>query len=228
MAMFLRPTAVANHSDSSAQVTADPYAATPVPRKALLWLTAGFAITLLFPIIYTIEGMFWPGYSPLRETISSLAFGPTGAVQKLNFALCGVGILVMAFAWRQILAGGVCATWYPIIRVVEGAALIAIGIFSLDPLHTAFMIVILQAMTLGLFVIARRFWGRPAWRGWAAFSIVCGLWPMVVMPLFGIALSGHGALSGYAGLFERLATNADTVWSLVLVVRLWTRRSVGI
>lgn len=228
MSMSMRQTATANQPESSAHAKSDPYAATPVPRKALLWLTAGFGMTLLFPIIYTIEGAIWPGYSPLRETISSLAFGPTGAIQKLNFALCGVGVLVMAFAWRQILVGGVCATWYPIIRVVEGAALIAIGTFSVDPLHTACMIVIVQAMTLDLFVIARRFWKRAAWRGWAAFSIACGLWPMVVMPLFGIALGGHGALSGYAGLFERLATNADTVWTLVLVARLWTRRSVGL
>jgi hypothetical protein len=217
-----------NQSNSSVHSKADPYAATPVPRGALLWLTAGFGVTLLFPIIYTIEGVIWPGYSPLRETISSLAFGPTGRIQQLNFALCGVGILVMAVAWHQILAGGVCATWYPSMRVAEGVGLIAIGIFSLDPLHTAFMILIVQAMTLGLFVIARRFWKRPAWRGWAAYSIACGLWPMVVMPFFGVALSGHGPLSGYAGLFERLATNADTVWSLVLVARLWTRRSVGI
>jgi hypothetical protein len=191
-------------------------------------LTIGFAVTLLFPLIYTIEGATRPGYSPLRDTISSLAFGPTGWAQKLNFALCGIGILVMAFAWRQILAGGVCATWYPLIRGIEGLGLIAIGIFSVDPLHTAFMIVILDAMTLGLFVIARRFWKRPLWRGWVTFSLACGLWPMVVMPLFGIALGSHGALSGYAGLFERLATNADTLWSLALIVRLWGRRSIGI
>jgi hypothetical protein len=191
-------------------------------------LTIGFAVTLLFPIIYTIEGAIRPGYDPLRDTISSLAFGPTGQIQQLDFALCGIGILVMAFAWRKILAGGVCATWYPIIRGIEGLGLIAIAIFSVDPLHTAFMIMILTAMSLGLFVIARRFWKRQQWHGWATFSVACGLWPMVVMPFFGIALGSHGALSGYAGLFERLATNADTLWSLALVVRLWGRRSIGL
>jgi hypothetical protein len=191
-------------------------------------LTIGFAGTLLFPLIYTIEGATRPGYEAMRDTISSLSFGPTGWMQQLNFALCGVSVLVMAFAWRQIFAGGVCATWYPIMRGFEGLGLIAIAIFTLDPWHTAFMIVILNAMSLGLFVITRRFWKRPLWRGWAAFSVACGLWPMVVMPFFGIALGSHGALSGYAGLFERLATNADTLWSLALVVRLWGRRSIAI
>ena len=61
-----------------------------------------------------------------------------------------------------------------------------------------------------------------------AFTVACGLVPMVVMPFFGIALNPHSALSGYAGLFERLATNADTLWSLVLLVRLWKLPSIGI
>jgi len=51
---------------------------------------------------------------------------------------------------------------------------------------------------------------------------------MVVVPFFGVALNPHSAFSAYAGLFERLATNADTIWSLVLLARLWTRRSIGI
>jgi hypothetical protein len=203
-------------------------AAAPFPQTFRLWLTIGLAGTLLFPIIYTIEGATRPGYDPLRQTISSLSLGPGGWIQQLNFALCGVSVLWMAFVWRKILAGGVCATWYPIMRGVEGLGLIAIAIFTRDPLHTAFMIAIVDAMSLGLFVIARRFWRNPSWRGWVAFSVACGLWPRLLMPLFGVALNPHSVLAGYAGLIERLATNADTAWSLMLVSYLWARRSPGI
>ena len=218
----------AQQSAASVRATDDPLAATPVPRTLLVWLTVGVAGTLLFPFIYLIEGATRPGYDAWRQTISSLSFGPTGWVQQLNFALCGVSVLWLAFVWRRILAGGVCATWYPLLRGIEGLGLVAIALITLDPLHTACLIVIVNAMTFGLFVIARRFWGRPLWRGWVAFSVACGLLPMVVMPFFGIALNPHSALSGYAGLFERLATNADTLWSIVLLVRLWTYRSIGI
>src|SRR5205814_1283484 len=83
--------------------------------------------------------------------------------------------------WRKILAGGVCATWYPIIRSIEGLGLIAIAIFTQDPLHTAFLIVIVNAMCLGLFIISRRFWRNPDFRGWTTFSVACGLWPMIVI-----------------------------------------------
>ncbi len=121
-----------------------------------------------------------------------------------------------------------CATWYPIVRGIEGFGLIAIAIFTLNPLHTVFNVVIVNAMSLGLFVIARRFWKRPLWRGWVTFSLACAFLPWVIYPFFFAALNSHGALSAYTGLFERLATNADTLWSLVLLVRLWTRRSIGI
>jgi hypothetical protein len=139
-----------------------------------------------------------------------------------------VSVLWLAVVWRKVLAGGVCATWYPLLRGIEGVGLIAIGIFTRDPLHTAFMIVIVQAMTFGLLVIARRFWGNPSWRGWMAFSVACALLPLVIMPLFGVGLNPHSALAGYDGLFERLATNADTIWAVALVVRLWVRRPLGL
>ncbi len=200
----------------------------PLSRSLLILLTCGVAGTALFPIIYVLEGATRPGYDAWRQTISALTLGPGGWIQQLDFALCGVSVLWMAFVWRKILAGGVCATWYPIIRGIEGLGLIAIAIITQDPLHTVFLVVIVNAMCFGLFVIARRFWKQPLWRGWATFSVACGLWPMVVMPLFGVALNTHGVLSGYAGLFERLATNADTIWSLVLVALLWVRRPIGV
>ena len=228
MAPFPRRAADASQPVPTLRDTADPLTARPVSRTLLLWLTVGTAGTLLFPLIYLIEGVTRPGYDPWRQTISALSFGPTGWVQQLNFALCGVSVLISAYAWRRILAGGVCARWYPALRAVEGLALVAIAAVTLDPWHTVLLIAIVSSMTVALFVIARRFWRRTLWRGWVAFSILMGLWPMAIMPLFGMALAPHSALSGYAGLFERLATSADTIWSIAIVTRLWTRRSVGI
>lgn len=196
----------------------------PVPRRLLVWLSIGVAGTVLFPIIYLIEGVTRPGYSAWQQTISALSLGSGGWMQQLNFALCGVSVLWLAYVWRQILKGGICATWYPIIRDIEGLGLIAIAIFTRDPLHTAFLIVIVNAMCIDLFVIARRFWGNPDFRGWTAFSIACGLWPMIFMSFFGMGLNPHSIFSGYAGLFERLATNADTIWGVLLLIPLWAGR----
>src|SRR5215469_10202453 len=245
---FIRPGLPASQPASSRGGISGSSVAGPVPRRLLLWLTYGAAGTLLFPIIYVILGATRPGYDAWRQSISSLSLGPGGWTQQLNFVLCGVSVLWMAFVWRKILAGGVCVTWYPLIRGVEGLALVAIGIFSTDPgygyppgtptgsghstlggtLHLIFTSLVVNAMCLGLFVIARRFWKNPGWRGWTAFSVICGLLPFVFMPFFIIGQNNQTAFSGYAGLFERLATNADTLWTVVLVVRLWVRRSVGL
>jgi lipid-A-disaccharide synthase-like uncharacterized protein len=213
-----------NQSATSRGTAADPALAVPVPRRLLLWLTIGVVGTVLFPIIYLIEGATRPGFDAWQQTISALSLGPGGWIQQLNFALCGVSVLWLAYVWRKILAGGVCATWYPIIRGIEGLGLIAIAIFTQDPLHTAFLIVIVNAMCLGLFIIARRFWRNQDFRGWTTFSVACGLWPMIVMPIYGVALNTHSVLHGYAGLFERLATNADTIWGVVLLIPLWAGR----
>lgn len=216
----------ANQSSSSVPVTADSPAAAPVPGKFLLWLTFGVAGTVLFAIIYLIEGVTRPGYNAWQQTISSLSFGPTGWIQQANFIMCGVSVIWLAFVWRQILKGGACARWYPILHGIEGLGLIALGIFKEDPFHTVSMVVCVVAMCASLLVMARRFWGDPQWRGWVAFSVACGLWPNLVMPLFGVALDPHSALSGYTGLIERLATSPDILWGVVVLIPLWAGRNL--
>lgn len=192
-----------------------------VPRPLLFRLTVGVGGVLLFPAIYLIEGITRPGYNAWQQTISSLSFGADGWMQRANFVLCGLSVLWLALVWRQILQGGVCARWYPILRSIEGCGLIALGIFTQDPFHTVSMVVTLSAMSVGLVVIARRFWGDPQWRGWAVFSVVCGLWPNLVMPFFAIAMTPHTALNAYAGLIERVATSPDIVWTVVVLIPLW-------
>ena len=234
----------ANQPAPSGDVAAGPAPAIPVPRRLLWWLTCGVAGTVLFPIIYLIEGVTRPGYNAWQQAISALSLGPGGWIQQANFALCGVSVLWSAFVWRKILKGGICATWYPLVRCIEGVGLIAIAIFSQDPgygyppgtpagpgastlggtLHLTFTILIVQAMCLGLFVIAWRFWKTPDFRGWTLFSVACGLLPMVFMPFFVLAQNTHSAFAGYAGLFERLATNADAIWGAVLLIPLWAGR----
>ncbi len=236
----------ANQSASSRGVAADSAPAVPVPRRLLLWLTYGVAGTLLFPLIYLIEGVTRPGYNAWQHSISSLSLGPGGWIQQANFIMCGASIIWLAFVWRHILRGGVCAIWYPIVRGIEGVALILVGFFSTDPgygyppgmpggpgtstpggtLHLVFTILVVNAMCLGLFVIAIRFWRNPDFRGWAIFSLACGLLPMIFMPFFVIAQNTHSVFTGYAGLFERLATNADTIWGVVLLIPLWAGRKL--
>jgi hypothetical protein len=145
----------------------------------------------------------------------------------------------MAFAWRKVLKGSVYAIVYPIIRGIEGLALIMVGFFSQDPtsgyppgaalttptlhgqIHIIGAYVIVGAMACGLFAIAWRFARDPRWRGWVTYSVISGLLVLVFMAFFGAGQNPQNMFAGYAGLFERLATNIEPIWEIVLLTRLW-------
>lgn len=123
----------AQQLDPSERVLSDLHTPPSVPRVLLLWLTFGLAGAVLFTIIYLIEGAIRPGYDAWQQAISALSLGPGGWIQQVNFVVFGVCTLGMAFAWRKVLTGSVYALVYPIIRGIEGLALIMVGFFSQDP-----------------------------------------------------------------------------------------------
>jgi hypothetical protein len=79
------------------------------------------------------EGGGFSCYDAWQQAISTLSLGPGGWIQRADFVLLGVMTVGVAVVWRRILAGGVCATWYPVMRGIEGFSLVMIGFFSTDP-----------------------------------------------------------------------------------------------
>ncbi|HEX9414399.1 MAG TPA: DUF998 domain-containing protein, partial [Ktedonobacterales bacterium] len=207
-----------------------------VPTKLLLWLTCGTIGSVLFTTTYLIEGATRPDYNAWQQAISALSLGPGGWVQQVNFVVFGVITIWTAFAWRQFLIGGVGATWYPILRGLEGLALIVDGFFSQDPaygyppgavlvpptphgvIHVLFDFVSIIAIALSFLVLARRLAREPGWRGWATYGVINAILTIVLISIYG-ALNGQH--SQIAGLFERLATSVATIFGLVFFTRLW-------
>jgi uncharacterized protein DUF998 len=215
---------------------------TPVPQKLLLWLSFGTVGSVLFLTTYLIEGVTRPGYNAWQQAISALSLGPGGWVQQVNFVVFGVIVVFTAFAWRKFLKGGVGATWYPIVRGLEGLGLIVDGFFSQDPspnyppgvgtiaptlhaeIHLVFAFVSITAIAVGLFILAWRFAREPHWRGWATYSVITGFLTIVFITIYG-ALSGQN--SEIAGLFERLSTGVGTLWGILFFIRLWAGIGFG-
>lgn len=206
--------------------------------RALLWaLVGGTAGSILFLTTYLIEGATRPDYNAWQQAVSALSLGPGGWVQQVNFVVFGLITIVIAFVWRRVLKGGVGATWYPIMRGLEGLGLIVDGFFSQDPapgypkgavltaptlhgeIHLIFAFVCITSMAIGFFVLARRFAQEPAWHGWATYSVITGILTIVLIAIFGAASAQH---SGMAGLLERLATSGVSLpFGLLLLARLW-------
>ncbi len=209
--------------------------AKPLPRSLLILLTCGTVGGLLYTTMYLIEGVTRPDFDAWQQTISVLSLGPGGWVQQVDFVFLGLVTLALAFVWRQILKGGVGATWYPIMRCLEGLGLIGAGFFSVDPapgypkgailtstlhgtIHTICALVVITSIAVGYFVLARRFAQEPRWgRGWAVYSVICGL-----LTLFLFAIFLNEPDSAIAGLIERLATSGvSRPFDLIVLVRLW-------
>lgn len=201
-----------------------------------LWLIACGAIGgLLFAVVYLVEGVTRPGYNGWQQAISALSLGPGGWMQQVNFVVFGLLALASAFGWRMALTPGAGATWYPILKGITGVGLIVDGFFSQDPavgypvgavvgaptthgiIHSLFAIVTITALALSCFVLARRFFTEPRWRGWALYAVLTGLLTMALIAVFG-AMSGHADQP--AGLFERIATGINTILSLLIFARL--------
>jgi len=100
-----------------------------------------------------------------------------------QFRPFGALVLSSVVGWRRLLAGGVGALLYPLLRAIEGVALVIDGIFSQDPdggyppgavlgsrslhgeIHLTFAFVAITAIALSWFVLARRLSVESEWRG---------------------------------------------------------------
>jgi hypothetical protein len=214
----------------------------PVPTRLLLWLSCGSIASVLFAVTYLIEGATRPDYNAMQQAISALSLGPGGWVQQVNFVAFGVVGIWTSFAWRQLLKGGVGATWVPIFRFVEALGLIVDGFFSQDPafgypkgavlgpatlhgtIHSVAAWFAITAIALNFFFLAPRLAREPRWRGWAIWTVISGILVIVFVTIFGILTLQHSEI---AGLFERLSTSVGTVWGILFLIRLWTGTGFG-
>lgn len=180
-------------------------------------LAGGAAAPVLFVGAFLAQGAVRPGYAPLRDTISALMNGDAGWGQRLNFAVFGILVIGFAAGLRIALVPGIGAIWVPRLKALEGLCLMAAGIFP-DPVHTA---VTVGSFTLALItyvILARRFWTGGRRGGWVAYSIATGLLSVTCLALFGALGAGHGP--GPAGLFEKLATAVNGLYTLILALTL--------
>jgi hypothetical protein len=204
----------------------------------LIWLlvASGAVGGLVFTAAYTLEGATRPGYAWLAQPISALSLGPGGWVQRANFVLFGLLMVVSAVGWRRLLAAGRGAIAFPALRAQAGLGLILDGVFSQDPsggyppsartahsiagqVHTAFSALAIGSLAASWFALARRLKAEPGWRAWAPAATLTGVLSLVFIAAFGAA----GAHGGVAGLFERLAGGLDSLLGLALVVALLVR-----
>lgn len=192
---------------------------------------AGAAAAIAFVLVAAVDGRTRPGYRPARHPVSALALGTRGWLQTANFLVCGAGVTAGAAA----LAG----TSWPLAAsiAVIGLALIASGIFPMDPmrgyppgtpdttparysrrhrLHDAAGAVVFLAIPVAGTIAAL----TPAVGPLRPYSAVSAAASLVLFGVFGQAWERD---SPRAGLWQRLAILVGWTWLAVIFVGVGAR-----
>jgi hypothetical protein len=210
------------------------------PLALRLLLACGAIGPLLFIVVFLIEGATRPNYSAWHHFVSSLSQGEQGWMQITNFLICGILVLFFAIGLRRVLHPGKGSTWGPILLGIFGLCLIGAGLFVTDPLlgyppgapstptfhgvlHELLSLVAFASLIAACFVLARRFAGDPAWRGWAFYSIATGILVAVFFIMTDVVASLNP--NGPAGLIQRISIIIGWGWIALLAFRLMSKKS---
>ncbi|HEX5905580.1 MAG TPA: DUF998 domain-containing protein [Propionibacteriaceae bacterium] len=204
-------------------------------RQRLL-LGGGSAILIAFVVTFLVEGAIRPGYSPWRHAVSQLSLGPLGWVNTVAILPTGLALLAVAAGLRGALVTGTGSTWAPRLIGVTGVGFLLAGAFPIAPgldyppdtpaqqtvsglIHGLAITVAFGCLSATCFVMARRFAGEPAERGWSRYSTVSGVLVatgyLATSVLTG--LDQAGVLAGApAGLLQRVTILAGFGWIVLL------------
>ncbi|WP_432993567.1 DUF998 domain-containing protein [Dactylosporangium sp. CA-233914] len=216
-------------------------AATPArpPHRPNRLLRAGLLAGPLFVAALLVEQAFRDGYDPMRHPVSSLALGPTGWTQIVNFLVAGVLCLAFAVGLRRALRPGPGAAAAPLLLAVWAVGLLGAGVFSTDPvggypagtplapapptwhgrLHdVAFSLPGFVALIAAMFVLAYAY-ARRRTRIWSAYSALSGIATLTLFTLTTIGFAQVGPFAATAGLLQRLTVTVGWLWLALIAAR---------
>lgn len=215
-------------------------------RRTPLRLLFGAAVTGLAAFVGTflVEGAVRPGYRPWRHAVSQLSLGPFGWVNTIAILLAAGGLLAFGAGLGRALPTGTGSTWGPRLLGVAGTCFVLLAVFPDDPglgyppatpaqqslhglAHGLAGTIAFGSLSAACFVLARRFAGDPAWRGWARYSTVTGV-AVAAGYLATAVVTGMDqadALSNApGGLLQRGMIIAGFAWSILVAARLLRQR----
>jgi hypothetical membrane protein len=193
-----------------------------------LFAICGIISPIVFGILTIIAGLITPNYDHLVNFVSELgAIGaPNAIIQRINFLLVGILIMVFAFGLHRGIAKRKGSFIGPLLVAIFGLSAVLSGIFSADliqpgsfsdNMHMLSSAIGSTAAIIGFFVISDRLEKDPLWKSFRYFSILIAVVAIVV------SVVGNGVLGalGYPGLSQRLYMAVLFLWIEVMAVHLF-------
>jgi len=189
---------------------------------------AGLIAPIWFTLLVIVQG-FQDGYSHVAMPISALTAWPAGWVQRFNF--CVTGILMVVFAvglHRRVAPSRFGAVGFALLAL-GGIGIVFAGIFpwvlvngvpSETPAHVAAAITSFGSTSLGLMVFSRRLATDDRWSDLAPYTLFTGATMAVLFVALGrFAIDDGTPLHPWAGLLQRVICAIWFTCVLVLASR---------
>jgi hypothetical protein len=187
------------------------------PQRGLLRVggTAGMVGPALFAVVFILQNVVRTDDDAIAEPVSALSIGEYGWVQRLNFVVFGVLLLVFAAALHRGVASSRLGWVGPTLLSVAGAGLFVATTFSLardetgaiyDPsFHQVGGMMFFGGTALGLIALSRRLARDPQWRNLSRYSLGAGIASIAGgVVINALAIPDDAPLHGEVGLIQRI------------------------
>ncbi|MDQ4055185.1 MAG: DUF998 domain-containing protein [Actinomycetota bacterium] len=177
--------------------------------------TAGMLGPALFAVVFILQNVVRTDDDAIAEPVSALSIGEYGWVQRLNFVVFGVLLLVFAAALHRGVASSRLGWVGPTLLLVAGVGLFVAATFSLardetgaiyDPnFHQVGGTLFFGGTALALIALSRRLARDPRWRNLSRYSLGAGIASIVGGVVINTWAIPDGApLHGEVGLIQRI------------------------
>src|SRR5580658_8307996 len=200
----------------------------------------------VFVTAFLVQGATREGYRPSRHPVSSLALGPRGWVQAVNFALTGTLVLAGAAGLWHARDPALSTRAGQVLIGAAGAGLIGSAVFATDPvsgyppgtpdaltqptrtgiLHNLAAVPVFLGLPAAAFTAGWQS-ARAGHRGFGLYCAATATTMLGTMALAGAGFNQSPRLVNLAGLFQRASIVTGLGWVTALSAQALRRAPAG-
>lgn len=180
-------------------------------------LLCGIIGSAMFAIVNFTLSALNPDYDIASQPMGDLESGAHGWIQSANFIVAGIFLCAYAWGLRKELVTGIGAVSIPVLQLILGLAMVFLGVFVVDGLHSIVIYLLFISIMISFFIFSRRFNADKRWTHWAVYTNITAIILLIFFALYIRSGLRHGALTG---IYQRGVLLTRVVWNLFFTVRL--------
>jgi len=199
-------------------------------RSSILRLLAmaGVLGPVLFWGISFLVAVSQPGYSSVKNTISSLVFTQYGWLQTLDFCILGLVIIAFSLGLYSGIHRKIGLKLSLLLMVLIGFGTLLIGVFPTDPgptislhaqIHHGLVRGIGILYPISCFLMLPSLKSDPRWKPLTAYTAISGTMVFILVLVWILMLSSDW-MDAWVGLYERVFVANAVIWLEIMALRL--------